>query len=85
MTVACIHRHQHTSATTCSSDEAQRHPGRDRGTPAPGIRFAPSGQQGAQVSQYCQPPRVQSRSSRSRGCAAKHPDGYRDTVYRRIG
>ena len=25
--------------------------------------------------------RVQARSSRSRGCAAKHADGYRDTVY----
>jgi hypothetical protein len=30
---------------------------------------------------YVQPPRVQARSSRSRGCAAKHADGYRDTVY----
>ncbi|HSY41089.1 MAG TPA: hypothetical protein VLA79_16230 [Polyangia bacterium] len=33
---------------------------------------------------YRQPPRVQARSSRSRGCAAKHPDGYRDTVYRQM-
>jgi hypothetical protein len=28
-------------------------------------------------------PRIQAASSRSRGCASKHPGGYRDTVYRR--
>jgi len=33
------------------------------------------------MQRYVQPPRVQARSSRSRGCAAKHADGYRDTVY----
>jgi hypothetical protein len=30
---------------------------------------------------YRPPPHVQARSSRSRGCAVKHADGYRDTVY----
>ena len=28
-------------------------------------------------------PRIQAGASRSRGCAVKHPDGYRDTAYRR--
>ena len=36
------------------------------------------------IARQRQAPRVQSRSSRSRWCAGKHPDGYRDTVYRRI-
>ena len=39
-----------------------------------------------QPARHCrQPPRVQYLSSRSRWCAAKHADGYRETVYRRIG
>jgi hypothetical protein len=35
------------------------------------------------ASRLRQAPRVQALSSRSRWCAPKHPDGYRDTVYRR--
>ena len=49
------------------------------------ITMTPTRQRAPRRIGWCvrEAPRIQAGSSRSRGCAAKHPDGYRDTVYRR--